>query len=47
MRQACVSKLSAHVAPGGPGAGKSHFSEDTACPSMHEPVEYFPRTLSS
>ena len=46
MRQMCVSEPSAHVAPGGPGAGKSHFSRDTACSSVQEPVELSPACLA-
>lgn len=42
MRQVCVSKQSVHVAPGGPGAGKAHFSEDSVCSTVQRPVEYFP-----
>lgn len=37
----CESELSAHVAPGGPGAGASPFSEVTACPRVQEPAEDF------
>lgn len=42
MRQVCVLELSTPVAIAGSGAEKSHFSEDTACPSVQKRVKYCP-----
>ena len=46
MKQVCVSELRTHVV-WGPGAGQSHFTEDTACPSGQGPVEPFWHTALS